>query len=79
MSYHLARTEDDTEVKKAVDKAQGVYDAHGKREWVEWAGKTLMPRLHAQIVMERADEMRAEQDTIDEERIQAERVQREEE
>jgi hypothetical protein len=79
MSYHLSRTEDDAEVKKAVDKAQGVYDVHGKREWVEWAGKTLMPWLHAQIAMERADAMRAEQDAMEEERIQAERAQREEE
>jgi hypothetical protein len=79
MSYRLARTEDDAEVKKAVDEAQAVYDKHGKREWVEWVGKTLMPRLHAQIEMERVDAMRAEQDAIEEERFQAEQVQREEE
>jgi hypothetical protein len=35
MSYHLSHTEDDAEVKKAVDEAQGVYDTHGKQEWVE--------------------------------------------
>jgi hypothetical protein len=51
MSYHLSCTEDDAEVRKAVDEAQGVYDVHGKREWVEWVGKTLMPRMHAQIAM----------------------------
>jgi hypothetical protein len=79
MSYNLSRTEDDAEVKKAIDKAQGVYDVHGKREWVKWAGKMLMPWLHAKIAMERVDTMRAEQDAIEEERIQAERVQREEE
>jgi hypothetical protein len=79
MSYTLSRTEDDAEVKKAVDEAQGVYDAHGKWEWVEWAGKTPMPRLHAQIEMERADTMRAEQDAIEEERYQAEQAQQEEE
>jgi hypothetical protein len=79
MSYTLSRTEDDAEVKTAVDEAQGVYDVRGKREWVEWAGKTLMPRLHAQIEMERADAMRAEQDTIEEERYQAEQAQLEEE
>jgi hypothetical protein len=39
---------------------------HGKWEWVEWAGKTLMPRLHMQITMERADEMRAEQEALGE-------------
>jgi hypothetical protein len=49
MSYHLSRTEDDAKVKKAVDEAQGVYDMRGKQEWVEWAGKTLMPRLNTQI------------------------------
>jgi hypothetical protein len=60
MSYNLSRTEDDAEVKKAVDEAQAVYDVRGKRGWVEWVGKTLMPRLNAQIEMERADAMRAE-------------------
>jgi hypothetical protein len=75
----MERMEEDAEVKKAVDEAQGVYDAHGKREWVEWAGKTLMPRMHMQMAMERADAERVEQDTIDEEWIQAERAQQEEE
>jgi hypothetical protein len=75
MSYHLARTEDDPEVKKAVNEAQRIYDMHGKREWVEWAGKTLMPRLHVQIEMERVDTMRAEQDVLEEERFQVERAQ----
>jgi hypothetical protein len=71
--------EDDANVKKAVDEVQGIYNTHGKREWVEWAGKTLMLRLHAQIAVERADTMRAEQDAIEEERYQADRAQREEE
>jgi hypothetical protein len=79
MSYNLERTEEDAEVKKAVDEVQGVYDAHGKREWVEWVGKMLMPHMHVQMVMERADVERVEQDTIDKEQIQAERAQREEE
>jgi hypothetical protein len=79
MSYHLECTEEDAEVKKAVDEAQAYYDAQNKREWVEWAGKILMPCLHAQMVMERADTERAEQDAMDEEQIQAERVQQEEE
>jgi hypothetical protein len=68
MLYHLAHTEDDAEVKKAVDEAQGIFDTHGKREWVEWAGKTLMPHMHAQMVMERADAEQAEQDTLEETR-----------
>jgi hypothetical protein len=79
MSYRLGCTEDDAEVKKAVDEAQRVYDKRGKRESIEWAGKTLMPRVHAQIEMEKVDAMRAEQDAMEEEQFQAERVQREEE
>jgi hypothetical protein len=75
MSYHLSHTEDDAKVKKAVNKVQGVYDVHGKREWVEWVGKTLMPCLHTQIVMERADEMRAEQEALEEMRQQDKREQ----
>jgi hypothetical protein len=59
--------EDDAKVKNAIDEAQRVYDKHGKREWVEWAGKTLMPRLHMQTEMERADMMRVEQDVLEEE------------
>jgi hypothetical protein len=53
MSYRLGRTEDDVDVKNAVDEAQKYYDTQEKREWVEWASKVLMPRLHAQMAMER--------------------------
>jgi hypothetical protein len=73
MSYRLGRTEDDVDMKKAVDEAQD------KREWVEWAGKILMPRLHAQMAMEQADAMRAEQEELEEMRRQDEREQRERE
>jgi hypothetical protein len=33
----LGRTEDDINVKKAVDEAQAYYNAQEKQEWVEWA------------------------------------------
>jgi hypothetical protein len=66
MSYCLGRTEDDVDVKKAVDEAQVYYNVQEKREWVEWAGKILMPRLHVQMVMEQADAMRAEQEELEE-------------
>jgi hypothetical protein len=62
MSYCLGRTEDDVDVKNAVNKAQKYYDVQEKREWVKWAGKILMPRLHAQMAMEQADATRAEQE-----------------
>jgi hypothetical protein len=75
----LGRTEDDVDVKKAVDQAQAYYNAQEKREWVEWAGKILMPRLHAQMVMEQADAMRAEQEALEEMRRQDEEEQRERE
>jgi hypothetical protein len=75
MSYRLGRTEDDAEVRKAVNEAQRVYDKRGKREWIEWASKTLMSRVHAQVEMEKVDMMRAEQDAMEEERFQAERAQ----
>jgi hypothetical protein len=79
MSYRLGRTEDDAEVKKAVDEVQEYYDAQDRRDWVEWAGKMLMPHLHVQIAMEKADTVRAEQDAMDDLRLPQERVQREEE
>jgi hypothetical protein len=79
MSYRLEHTEDNDEVKKVVDEAQEYYNAQDKREWVKWAGKTLMLRLHAQMAMEKADAARAEQEMMDELRLQEERVQQEEE
>jgi hypothetical protein len=71
--------EDDAEVKKAVDEVQEYYDAQDKREWVNWAGKILMPRLHVQVVMEKADAARVEQEKIEEIRRQDERAQQEQE
>jgi hypothetical protein len=65
MSYHLGCTEEDTEVKKAVDEAQGYYDVQEKREWVKWAGKMLMPCLHTQMAMEKVDAARAEQEELE--------------
>jgi hypothetical protein len=58
--------EDDAKVKKAVDETQEYYDAQDKREWVNWAGKILMLHLHAQIVMEKVDAARVEQEEIEE-------------
>jgi hypothetical protein len=66
MSYRLGYTEDDVDVKKAVDETQVYYNAQEKQEWVEWAGKILMPRLHVQMAMEQADVMRAEQEELEE-------------
>jgi hypothetical protein len=62
----LGRTEDDVDVKKAVDEVQVYYNTQEKREWVEWAGKILMPRLHVQMAMEQVDVMRAEQEELEE-------------
>jgi hypothetical protein len=75
----LGRTEDDVDVKKAVDEAQAYYNAQEKREWVEWAGKILMPRLHAQMAMEQADAMRADQEALEETRRLDEEERRERE
>jgi hypothetical protein len=66
MSYQLGRTEDNAEVKKAVDKVQEYYDVQENREWVEGAGKVLMLCLHVQIAMEKADAVGAEQEEIEE-------------
>jgi hypothetical protein len=79
LSYRLGRTEDDVNVKKVVDQAQAYYNAQEKREWVEWAGKILMPRLHTQMVMEQADTMRVEQEALEEMPRQDEKEQREQE
>jgi hypothetical protein len=79
MSYRLGCTEDDIDVKKAVDEAQVYYNVQEKQEWVEWAGKILMPRLHAQMAMEQEDAMRAEQEELEEMRLQDKVEQRERE
>jgi hypothetical protein len=57
--------EDDTEVKKAVDEAQEYHNVQDKREWVDWAGKILMPHLHVQVAMEKVDAVRVEQEEIE--------------
>jgi hypothetical protein len=49
MSYCLGHTEDNVDIKKAVDEAQAYYNAQEKWEWVERAGKILMPQLHVQM------------------------------
>jgi hypothetical protein len=77
MSYRLGRTEDDVDLKKAVVRRK--HTTMRKREWVKWAGKILMPQLHAQMAMEQVDVMRAEQEELEEMRRQDEREQREQE
>jgi hypothetical protein len=79
MSYCLGHTEDDINIKKAVDEAQEYYNMQEKQEWVEWAGKILMLRLHAQMVMEQADAMRAEQEELEESQRQDKKEQWEQE
>jgi hypothetical protein len=66
MSYRLGHTEEDTEVKKVVNEVQAYYEAQEKREWVKWAGKMLMPWLLVQIMMEKADKIRSEQEALEE-------------
>jgi hypothetical protein len=58
----------------AVDEAHEYYNAQDKREWVDWAGKILIPCLYAQVAMEKVDVARAEQEEIEEMRRQDERV-----
>jgi hypothetical protein len=72
MSYQLGHTEDNAKVKKAVDEAQKYYNVQDRRDRVEWAGKMLIPRLHVQMAMEKADAARVEQDMMDKVRLQQE-------
>jgi hypothetical protein len=69
--------EDNTKVKKAVNDAQAYYDAQDKREWVEWAGKVLMPCLHMQIVMKQADTVEEMQQQDKREQQEQERAEKE--
>jgi hypothetical protein len=57
--------EEDTKVQMVVDNTQEYFNTQDKREWVEWAGKMLMPCLHAQIAIEKVDTEWAEQDAMD--------------
>jgi hypothetical protein len=60
------------DVCKAVDEAQATYNGQAKWEWVDWAGKTLMLKLYAQIQRERKDEEIVQQQAANNERIRAE-------
>jgi hypothetical protein len=35
---------------------QAVYDRKEKQEWIDWASKMIMLRLHIQIELEKRDE-----------------------
>jgi hypothetical protein len=49
------------------EEVEGLSCGHGAMvEWVEWAGKTLMPRLHVQMAMEKVDMVRAEREQLEE-------------
>jgi hypothetical protein len=58
--------EEDAKVQTAVDDVQEYFNAQDKTEWVEWAGKTLMPCLHVQMAKEKADTEQAEQEELEE-------------
>jgi hypothetical protein len=75
MSYCLGYTEDDIKMKKVVDEVQEYYNVQEKREWVEWASKISMPWLHVQMVMEKADTIRAEQKESEDSQQQDEKEQ----
>jgi hypothetical protein len=68
MSYRLGYTEDNVDVKKAVDEVQEYYNTQEKWEWVEWARMILMPQLYVEIVMEKVDAMRVEQEELEKSR-----------
>jgi hypothetical protein len=37
----------------AIDEARRTFNSFDKREWVGWAGKTLMLKLHGEIEAEK--------------------------
>jgi hypothetical protein len=45
-----------------------IFDSFDKREWVGWAGKTLMPKLHGEIEAEKLAAAMVEKRQAEEER-----------
>jgi hypothetical protein len=47
----LGLTEDDQDISAIIEEARDYFNNKDKREWVEWAGMILMPKLHVEKVV----------------------------
>jgi hypothetical protein len=71
----LGRTKDNDDIKKVVNEAQAAFNGQEKQEWVDWAGKTLMQRMHTQMELGKWDEDITWQQAVNDEWLRAEEEQ----
>jgi hypothetical protein len=62
-----------------IDEARNYFNNQDKREWVEWAGTISMPKLHAEMEMEKAAARRAQVEAERLERVRKEEQKQEQE
>jgi hypothetical protein len=80
--YHLTSVSGEPAENKgvimAIDEAHIIFDSFDKREWVGWAGKTLMPKLHGEIEVEKSAAATAEKRRANEEQREREKGEQQE-
>jgi hypothetical protein len=62
----------------AINEARGTFNSFDKREWVGWAGKTLMPKLHGEIEAEKLAAAMVDKHRAEEERREREKTEQQE-
>jgi hypothetical protein len=55
-----------------------VFDSLGKKEWVGWAGKTLLPKLYAEDEVEKSAAVTVEKYRAEEEQLEREKAEQQE-
>jgi hypothetical protein len=83
-AFSLGLAEDDQDIVAVIEEAWDYFNNQDKKEWVEWAGTILMPKLHAKMEMKKAvarrvqveaeglDQIRKEEQKWEQERLDRE-------
>jgi hypothetical protein len=71
-AFSLGLAEDDQDIVAVIEEAWDYFNNQDKKEWVEWAGTILMPKLHAKMEMKKAVARRVQVETEGLDRIRKE-------
>jgi hypothetical protein len=75
----LGLTGGDQDIIAIIEEARDYFNNKDKREWVEWAGTILIPKLHAEMEMEKVAARRVQVEAERLERIRQEEQKQEKE
>jgi hypothetical protein len=71
----LAGLSEDRDVQNFIAEAADIFEHHGQRSWLSWAGDRFMPRMAREIEQEKAADAAAERERAKKEREDELRVQ----